>query len=60
MFSREVRLREAMKRIISVMWQAGAPPCASGYTANDVIIGLESGENSTSIGAALDSIKDRL
>jgi hypothetical protein len=45
MFSREVRLREAMKRIISVMWQSGVAPAASGYTANDVIIGLESGVN---------------
>jgi hypothetical protein len=44
MFSREVRLREAMKRIISVMWQAGVSPNATGYTANDIIIGLESGE----------------
>lgn len=43
MFSREVRLREAMKRIIAVMWQSGVPPAASGYTANDIIIGLESG-----------------
>jgi hypothetical protein len=43
MFSREVRLREAMKRIIAVMWQSGVAPAASGYTANDVIIGLESG-----------------
>jgi hypothetical protein len=44
MFSREVRLREAMKRIIAVMWQSGgAPPASTGYTANDVIIGLESG-----------------
>jgi hypothetical protein len=43
MFSREVRLREAMKRIIAVMWQSGVAPDASGYTANDVIIGLESG-----------------
>lgn len=44
MFSREVRLREAMKRIISVMWQAGTTPASTGYTANDIIIGLESGE----------------
>eukprot|EP00879_Flechtneria_rotunda_P000223 GHRR01000297.1.p1 GENE.GHRR01000297.1~~GHRR01000297.1.p1 ORF type:complete len:543 (+),score=214.40 GHRR01000297.1:437-2065(+) len=43
MFSREVRLREAMKRIIAVMWQSGVSPSATGYTANDVIIGLESG-----------------
>jgi hypothetical protein len=43
MFSREVRLREAMKRIIAVMWQSAVSPAATGYTANDVIIGLESG-----------------
>lgn len=44
MFSREVRLREAMKRIIAVMWTQDVPPAATGYTANDIIIGIESGE----------------
>jgi hypothetical protein len=43
MFSREVRLREAMKRIIAVMWSHEVPPAATGYTANDIIIGIESG-----------------
>jgi hypothetical protein len=44
MFSREVRLREAMKRIIAVMWSHDVAPAATGYTANDIIIGVESGE----------------
>jgi hypothetical protein len=44
MFSREVRLREAMKRIIAVMWSHDVAPGATGYTANDIIIGIESGE----------------
>ena len=44
MFSREVRLREALKRIMSAMWQAGVSPNATGYTATDIIIALESGE----------------
>jgi hypothetical protein len=43
MFSREVRLREAMKRIIAVMWSHDVAPGATGYTANDIIIGIESG-----------------
>jgi len=49
---REVRLREDMKRIIAVLWEA--PPAAAvadavspadvtGYSAQDLMIGLESG-----------------
>lgn len=44
MFTREVRLREALKRIIAVMWSHDVAPAATGYTANDIIIGVESGE----------------
>lgn len=51
MFSREVRLREAMKHIIAVMWSHDVPPAATGYTANDIIIGIESGEATTGVGA---------
>jgi hypothetical protein len=47
MFSREVRLREAMKRIIAVMWSHDVAPGATGYTANDIIIGIESGERTS-------------
>lgn len=46
MFSREVRLREAMKRVIQVLWGANSASGAglrTAYTANDIIIGLESG-----------------
>lgn len=53
MFSREVRLAEAMKRIITAMWQYGAPPSTTGYTANDVIIGLESGKIRFSTGGVM-------
>ena len=44
MFTREARLREAMKRVIAVMWGADVAPAATGYTANDIIMGIESGE----------------
>jgi len=47
MFSREVRLRESMKRIIAVMWQNDVAPAATGYTANDIILGIESGTTDT-------------
>lgn len=43
MFQRELNLREAMKRIVAVMWSADVPPAATGYTAHDIIIGVESG-----------------
>lgn len=43
MFSREVRLRESMKRIIQTVWSCQTVPSSTGLTANDVIIGLESG-----------------
>ncbi|EFJ52037.1 hypothetical protein VOLCADRAFT_87166 [Volvox carteri f. nagariensis] len=42
MFSREVKLREAMKRVIFAVWTSNAIR-STGYTANDVIIGLEAG-----------------
>lgn len=44
MFQRELNLREAMKRIVAVMWSADVPPAVTGYTAHDIIIGVESGE----------------
>lgn len=52
MFGREVRLREAMKRLLATLWwhTGAAPPSATGLTAHDVIVGLESGEG---LGAAL-------
>lgn len=43
MFSREVRLREAMKRIIMAIWTQHTAH-VTGHTANDVVIGLEAGE----------------
>ncbi|GBF87911.1 hypothetical protein Rsub_00623 [Raphidocelis subcapitata] len=48
MFGREVRLREAMKRLVTALWwrgagAAGAPGGGPGYSAHDAIIGLESG-----------------
>ncbi len=45
MFSREVRMREAMKRIIAATWQSGLLPGAKNISAHDLIIGLESGED---------------
>jgi hypothetical protein len=47
MFQRELNLREAMKRIIAVMWSADVPPAATGYTAHDIIGLVESGESKT-------------
>ena len=46
MFGREVRLREAMKRLLATLWWggAGAAAGATGYSAHDVIVGLEAGE----------------
>jgi hypothetical protein len=42
MFGREVRLREAMKRVLSALWWRAGP--SGGASAHDVIVGLEAGE----------------
>jgi hypothetical protein len=46
MFAREVRLREAMKRLVAALWRRGAGGGGGGssYSAHDAIVGLESGE----------------
>jgi hypothetical protein len=44
LFAREVRLRESMKRLVTALWwHSGGPPADCGYSAHDVIIGLEGG-----------------
>lgn len=43
MYMREVGIANELKHVVQAMWSHDVPPAATGYTAQDVIQGLETG-----------------
>lgn len=43
MYQREARMREAMKHVLTLVWDSPVSPAATGYSASEIIAGLDSG-----------------
>lgn len=43
MCHREARIREALKHVLTLVWDSPVSPAATGYSASEVVTGLETG-----------------